>query len=371
MRRHALSRRTGWTTAACAATLLLTGAPATADVPARTLHTIDLSVPGTDGSVSDINRRGLMVGSFQDADGESRAVLWARPDSPKILGDGLGPPSALNERGDVVGGDWLWRRGTVRHLSDPAGHETAAFVNNRGQVAGSREDEEGRSTAFRWQDGRFTDIGTPAGWYSWATGLNDRGDVIGLLKNADFTVHQGFIWHDGVLTVIDAKGFDTEPAAVNERGEVVGRAGFPGSSSAYHPFRWAHGTVTDLMPGRPDEHGAAHDINDAGDVVGHVANRAALWRDGRTVLIGPGGPEYGGVAEAVNERGDVAGRLGRATSDEDRRVWAFRWRAGTVLLTEPLTGEAGLAVAGIDDQGQLAGTIHDGLGDSRAVIWRP
>ncbi|HEX8346138.1 MAG TPA: hypothetical protein VF657_15565, partial [Actinoplanes sp.] len=322
MTRHALFQRAGWTAAASAAALLLTGVPA-AGAPTDTLHTIDLTVPGNHGSVSDINRRGLVAGSFRHADGESRAVLWTRPDHPRVLGAGLGPPNGLSDRGDVVGGDWLWRHGTVRHLADPSGLETAAFVNNRGQVAGSRANADGLSTAFRWYDGRFTDIGAPSGWHSWPTGMNERGDVIGILNNADFTVRQGFIWHDGVLTVIDARGGDTEPAAVNDRGEVVGRAIFPGSSSAYHPFRWAHGTATDLMPGRPDEHGAANDVNDAGDVVGHAAFRAALWRDGRTVLIGPGGTSDSGEAEAVNERGDVAGHLAHATSDSDRRQAAF------------------------------------------------
>ena len=371
MRRHARARHTGWTTVACAAALLLTGAPAAADPPAGPLHTIDLTAPGTDASVSDVNRRGLIAGSVRHADGESRAVLWTSPGRPRILGDGLGPPTALNDRGDVVGGDWLWRHGVVRHLADPAGHESASFVNNRGQVAGSRANAEGLSTAFRWYDGQFTDIVAPAGWHSWPTGLNDRGDVIGVLNDADFSVRRGFIWHDGVLTVVDARGGDTEPTAVNERGEVVGRALFPGSASAHHPFRWASGTMTDLMPGRPDEHGAANDINDAGDVVGHVAFQAALWRDGRRVLIGPAGPAASGEARSVNERGDVAGRFAWATSDTDRRQSAFRWRAGTVLLSEPVTGEDNLFVAGIDDHGRLAGTIRDGAGGSRAVTWRP
>lgn len=370
MRRHAMSRRTGWTIAACAAALLVTGAPATAAGPDRTLHTIELTNSGAGGSVADINRRGLIVGSLHDAGGDPRAVLWSRPDRPQILGDDLGPPHALNDRGQVVGGDWLWHRGVVRRLQDPSGHESADFVNDRGQVAGSRATAAGRSTAFRWQDGRFTDIGAPAGWHSWPTGLNERGDVIGVLNNADFTIRRGFVWRDGVLTVIDALGGDTEPTAINGRGQVVGRALVPGSSVS-HPFRWEQGTVTDLMPDRPDDVGAAIDINDSGDIVGHAAHRPALWRGGRLVVIGPGGPFHGGEATAVNERGDVAGVLARATSDTDRTQWAFRWRNGTLLLGDPVTGQGSVSVAGLDDLGRAAGTVHDGVGGSRPVVWRP
>ena len=355
-------------TVACAATLVSVGAPAQA-ATAPVMHTIDLAVPGTDGAVVDVNRSGVVVGSFRDADGDFRSVLWRQSD-PTVLGAGLGAPNALNDVGDVVGGDWLWRRGTVRHLEDPTGLLSAGSVNNRDQIAGSRSDAAGLSTAFRWQNGRFTDVTATAGWHTWPTGLNQRGDMIGELVSPDFSVHRGFIWRDGTLTVIDAFGGDTAPRAVNDLGEVVGSATVAGSSVS-HPFRWARGAVTDLMAGRPDERGTANDINNAGDVVGHAADRPALWRAGRTVLIGPGGSSRGGAATAVNDRGDVAGVLALATSDEDRTQWAFRWRSGALLLSEPITGEGSVSVAGVDQRGRLAGTIRDGAGGSRAVVWRP
>ncbi|HEX8346155.1 MAG TPA: hypothetical protein VF657_15655 [Actinoplanes sp.] len=372
MRPHGLSRRTGLTAGVCAAALLLTGVPAAGAPPIPGLRTIDLTIPGTEGSVVDINRRGLIAGSFRHADGEARAVLWAHPDRPRILGGVVGSPNSLNDRGDVVGGDWVWQRGTVRHLSRPGGHETARFVNNRGQVAGSRVNADGLSTAFRWYDGRFTDIG-PAGWHSRPSGLNDRGDVIGIMFDQEFVIARGFIWRDGVLTVIDAGDEATFPEAVNELGEVVGSALFPGyTGPEFRPFRWAHGTITDLMPpGERTPDGAyATAINDAGDIVGQVDFQAVLWRDGRMVTIRPAGLTGSSRATAINERGDVGGNFTWATSGIVHRS-AFRWRAGTVLLSEPVTGDGGVSVAGIDDHGRLAGTIRDGAGGSRAVTWRP
>jgi hypothetical protein len=373
MRQHGLSRRTGLTAGVCAAALLLTGVPAAGAPPIPGLRTIGLAIPGTQGSVLDINRRGLIAGSFRHADGESRTVLWPLPDRPRILGGVVGSPNSLNDRGDVVGGDWVWRHGTVRHLSRPGGHETARFINNRGQVAGSRVNADGLSVTFRWHDGRFTDIVGPAGWHSWPAGLNERGDVIGILFDQDFVVGRGFIWRDGVLTVIDAGDEATFPEAVNERGEVVGSALFPGyTGPEFRPFRWARGAITDLMPpGQRTPDGAyATAINDAGDIVGEVANQAVLWRDGRMVPIRPDGLSGSSRANAINERGDVAGILTWATSGIIHQS-AYRWRAGTVLLSEPVTGDARASVAGIDDHGRLAGTIEDGAGGSRAVIWRP
>jgi probable HAF family extracellular repeat protein len=74
----------------------------------------------------------------------------------------------------------------------PSGNESGATgINNRGQVVGYSGTASG-SHAFLWQDGKMTDLGTlPGGDFSMANDINDRGQVVG----SSNTASGGFIHH--------------------------------------------------------------------------------------------------------------------------------------------------------------------------------
>ncbi len=56
----------------------------------------------------------------------------------------------------------------------------ATGINDRGQVVGMSETASGAEHAVLWEQGTMTDLGTLGGNWSRAYGINDRGQVVGM-----------------------------------------------------------------------------------------------------------------------------------------------------------------------------------------------
>ena len=110
--------------------------------------------------------------------------------------------------------------GTMTDLG-PLGNRVA--MNNRGQIVGSMDTEDGVANAFLWEDGRMTDLGSLFGGDTEALGINDRGQVVGDSYNAE-GYRRAFLWERGVMTALDTlPGFgDSVAYAINNRGQIVG-----------------------------------------------------------------------------------------------------------------------------------------------------
>jgi probable HAF family extracellular repeat protein len=70
----------------------------------------------------------------------------------------------------------------MRDLGTLGGDTSYAFgINDRGDVVGMSQRASGELSAFLWRDGVMTDLGVATGGPgSIATVVNDRGDVLGL-----------------------------------------------------------------------------------------------------------------------------------------------------------------------------------------------
>lgn len=143
-----------------------------------------------------------------------------------------------------------------------ASDSTASAINERGEVVGCSANSSGILRAFLWRSGRMIDLGTLPGYESaCATAINDRGTVAGCF----FVGSAGsFVWRQDKVTEIPTVpgASSTQAKAINNRGQVIGSSDFDG-------FLWEGGTLR-LLPRLYGSGAAAFDINNRGDIVGHV-----------------------------------------------------------------------------------------------------
>jgi probable HAF family extracellular repeat protein len=280
----------------------------------------------------------------------------------QIVGGTEGKP-APGEAFGHWGHGFLWQQGKLVDLGalGPTSSRVSD-INDAGQIVGWSETSAGLH-AFRWQGGKMTDLGTLGGQESLASATNEAGQVIGSSRLAaratDPYRHEdehAFLWHDGAMRDLGTLGGkESFASAINERGQVVGSSEVPGGSAGQrHAFLWQEGSLRDLgtLGGRES---TAWGLNERGQIVGRAqtsggAWHAYLWQDGRMRDLGTlGGKES--AATEVNERGQVIGDSTTARG----ATHAFLWQDGKMRDLGTLGGQSSSSAA-INDLGQVVGT---------------
>jgi probable HAF family extracellular repeat protein len=274
------------------------------------------------------DNRGLIVGSAETSATDPFIEDFCGFDSNSGV-----PPSGLICLG------FVWYDGAMTALPTLGGNNAQAFgVNNRGQVVGIAETSIQDANcaapqvfdieAVIWgpRTGEMHELPPLAGdASSWAIGINDREQVVGLSGNCvspnfnapGATVPQhAVIWENGTAANLgNLGGTTTFPWAINSKGQVVGQATLA-DDMTLHTFLWQNGIITDLGVLPSDLISGAFGLNDHGDVVGGSCDqnfncRAFLWRNGVMIdlnaLVKPGStPLHLFFGNDINSQGEIA-----------------------------------------------------------------
>ncbi len=262
----------------------------------------------------------------------------------------------VNRPGNATRVAALWRAGSLDTLGTLGGPNSIAQwpgISNNGIIAGITElaaldplHEEWSCTAFLhdptcnppqvlqfravlWDTRRGTKQQLrplPGDSTSAATGINDKGQVVGISGDCDIAVGQlsarhSVIWENGVPTNIGDLGGDAwhTPMDIDNAGDVVGFSnprGVVGIDFNPHAFLWTKaGGIRDLRTLPGDDNSQALGVNSSLQVVGvssGATNRAFLWENGvmqdLNTLVGPNFPDQLIVAQHINEDGVIVGR---------------------------------------------------------------
>jgi probable HAF family extracellular repeat protein len=278
---------------------------------------------------------------------QTRAFLWDERSGMQDLGT-LGGPDAqaafINERGQIAGFSYtnstpntttgiptfdpfLWTNGKMVDLGTLGG--TAGFpsaLNNRGQVVGqSNLAGDLVSHPFISTNSEpMRDLGTLGGNNAAATAINDAEEVIGSsdLPGGGQATH-AFLWtkKDGIKDLGTAYTFDgcSDPGAINSAGQIAG-ASRGCDYSSQEAVLWENGEIIDLNTVIPPNSALiltrAFTINDRGEigglgVIGGIGEPPGCFADnvcGHTFLLIPcdeGHPNIEGCDYSPVEESEV------------------------------------------------------------------
>jgi len=130
----------------------------------------------------------------------------------------------INNSGQMVGngnqGAFLYSGGVV---TDLGALESAVDINDSGLIAGTSPGNGGKPHAFLYSGGTLTDLDPLSQQRSFAQGLNNLGQVVGLRDSGPETV-EAFLYSDGVMNSLGL-GANSLASAINDASQITGAAG--------------------------------------------------------------------------------------------------------------------------------------------------
>lgn len=230
------------------------------------------------------------------------------------------------------------------------------------------------------------DLGTLSGGdYSSAAAVNNRGDVVGRSRTVvNANIEHAFLYRQGTMTDLGTlQGGDSSFArGINDRGQIVG--GAPAGpllrhGQATHAFLYDGGVMTDL--GTSTYAGSeAFGVNQHGhgQVVGTLyvgirgEGHAFLYENGRINDLGslPDNPFYfDSYGAAINNRGQVVGTAGLRIHVHEP-PHAFLYENGVMKDLGTLSGDKYSYGNAINDSGEVVGESRDAADHVHAFLYQ-
>jgi probable HAF family extracellular repeat protein len=256
----------------------------------------------------------------------------------------------------------------------------ATAVNDVGQVVGHNGSADGLSTfqAFLYTNSAMIGLGTAVGIPSIAYGINDTSQVVG--KFFIGGGYQAFLYSNGTSTTLPTLGRPYATAtAINDVGVVVGYTYITEGTSlterVAQAFIYSNGTLTDLGT-LGGTNSRALGVNNAGQVVGYYepvlrGAQAFVYSSGTLTELGT----LGGTsswAHSINTSGQV---VGYSATPGNESAHAFLYTDGRMSDIGTLGGIYTRSLAtGINDAGHVVGYSYtEGVGTFRtghAFVYR-
>lgn len=203
----------------------------------------------------------------------------------------------------------------------------------------------------------------PGDGASMAFAINNHQQVVGFSSGP--LGQRAVTWSaTGTPSVLPSTGATSSRASgINDRGDVVGTVVTGGSR---HPALWIASSAAQLLTLLPGHAiGEAAAVNGRGDVVGYSATadevrRATLWPAGGVALdLGTLAGGTASHATGINSTGDV---VGTSTSTRGSRAFLWTGRDGmqdlNTLLVSPPAGLVLTVAVGISDTGAIVAVGH-------------
>ena len=229
----------------------------------------------------------------------------------------------------------------------------------------------------------ITDLGTLGGNYSYATGINNSGQVVGNSSTviAGINTDRPFLYSNGMMTNLGTPlgGAVSRAAGINNSGQVVGDwSSAPTPDVNLLPFLYSNGTMTDLgAQGGGATFSHARSINDSGQIAGYSYYwgerpgfgwveyySAFINSNGTTTVLGTLGG-LSSYAEDINNSGQVVGKADIDPNFVGLHVGhAYLYSNGTMTDLHTLGGgnrwSYSSYASGINNSGQVVGGFGAG-----------
>jgi uncharacterized membrane protein len=232
--------------------------------------------------------------------------------------------------------------------------------DNRGRTAGAYVDRRGKLRGFKIEKGEFTTIDVPGAAATFASQINDAGQIVGAYSSEPDTpllqAEHGFLLDENGFTTIDVPGaVQTRVFGINNAGLIVGE--YLDSADTYHGFLLDNGTFTTIDAPAPATDTTLTGINDSGRIVGTAYTGVGtgiahgfVWDSGTFTTI-----DVPGFAQTRPWGIDNRGRIAGYANDLDGATHGFVFENGTFTAVDAPDAQLTTRVFDINDAGQLVG----------------
>lgn len=223
------------------------------------------------------------------------------------------------------------------------------------------------TVGFQYNGKAFKTIEYPGAPYTRGSGINNRGQVVGIYFDSSGTTHS-FLYSGGTFTLLDS--FDALGTAsayrINDYGQILGNFG----SGQNHGLFYSEGVINSIdYPEATNTY--ALGVNNSGNIVGSYAvsvnglNRyyGFLDRGGTFSSIDYPGSGYT-EADDINNSGEIVGIY----DDSSGLAHGYYYYAGVFSSIDFPDALQTFAV-GINDLGQIVGYYEDSTGQPRGFLY--